>query len=286
MKDVESVRRHQGRQGQEGARRRRASSPSARSPTSPSPGTTRRKKTRDEETFELRQRDLRRLPHAVPGEPQGVRPALLLGRAPQRQPAEVREGRRASTPRRPAGREEAGGQGRQGQAQAGQAGQVADQRRLQRGARLRRGGEGRARRSGQLKTETGVGHQQEARPSPPPKKALLEACERYIKYVPKGDKRVEIAFKAANIYYRYNHFDEAVLRFSEIALNYPDYKFENGERAGGDRRQPRARLVQPAAGLGEGQRVGAASSTTTTSWPPASSATSWPSSSSSRPSSW
>ena len=67
---------------------------------------------------------------------------------------------------------------------------------------------------------------------PQAKKDLLEACERYLKYLPKGDKRVEIAFKAANIYYRHNHFDEAVLRFSEIALGYPDYKFETGERAG------------------------------------------------------
>ncbi len=67
---------------------------------------------------------------------------------------------------------------------------------------------------------------------PPGKKDLLEACERYLKYVPKGDKRVEIAFKAANIYYRHNHFDEAVGRFSEIALTSPDYKFETGERAG------------------------------------------------------
>jgi TolA-binding protein len=65
-----------------------------------------------------------------------------------------------------------------------------------------------------------------------PKKSLLDACERYLKYLPKGDKRVEIAFKAANIYYRYNHFEEAVKRFSEIALTYPDYKFENGDRAG------------------------------------------------------
>ncbi|QSQ14495.1 tetratricopeptide repeat protein [Myxococcus landrumensis] len=63
------------------------------------------------------------------------------------------------------------------------------------------------------------------------KKALLDACERYLKYVPKGEKRVEIAFKAANIYYRHNHFDEAVLRFSEIALGYPEYKFEDGSRA-------------------------------------------------------
>jgi TolA-binding protein len=67
---------------------------------------------------------------------------------------------------------------------------------------------------------------------PQAKKDLLEACERYLKYVTKGDKRVEIAFKAANIYYRHNHFDEAVLRFSEIALGSPDHKFETGERAG------------------------------------------------------
>ncbi|WNG28472.1 tetratricopeptide repeat protein [Cystobacter fuscus] len=67
---------------------------------------------------------------------------------------------------------------------------------------------------------------------PQARKDLLEACERYLKYVPKGDKRVEIAFKAANIYYRHNHFDEAVLRFSEIALGSPEYKFESGERAG------------------------------------------------------
>ncbi|MBF5042506.1 tetratricopeptide repeat protein [Aggregicoccus sp. 17bor-14] len=84
--------------------------------------------------------------------------------------------------------------------------------------------------SGQLKTETGSDIQKKVA-IPGPKQALLDACERYIRYVPKGDKRVEIEFKAANIYYRYNHFDEAVLRFSEIALNYPEYKFENGERA-------------------------------------------------------
>jgi len=67
---------------------------------------------------------------------------------------------------------------------------------------------------------------------PPQKKALLDACERYLKFVPNGPKRVEIEFKLANIYYHYNYFDEAVLRFSDIALKYPDYKFENGDRAG------------------------------------------------------
>ncbi|MCA2980382.1 MAG: tetratricopeptide repeat protein [Myxococcaceae bacterium] len=67
---------------------------------------------------------------------------------------------------------------------------------------------------------------------PPAKQALLDACERYLKYVDKGEKKVEIAYKAAKIYYDHNHLDEAVARFSEIALKHPDYKFENGDRAG------------------------------------------------------
>lgn len=67
---------------------------------------------------------------------------------------------------------------------------------------------------------------------PPEKQALIDACERYLKYVPKGDKRVEIQYKVANTYYRYNHFDEAVKRFADIALHHPGYKFENGDSAG------------------------------------------------------
>ncbi len=68
-------------------------------------------------------------------------------------------------------------------------------------------------------------------PIPAEKQALLDACERYIKYIPEGEKRVEIIFKAAKIYYDHNYLEEAVARFSDIALNYPDYKFENGDRA-------------------------------------------------------
>ncbi len=66
---------------------------------------------------------------------------------------------------------------------------------------------------------------------PEAKKNLLEASERYLKYVDKGEKKVEITYKIAKIYYDYNWLDEAVARFSEIALKYPDYKFEN-DRAG------------------------------------------------------
>jgi tetratricopeptide (TPR) repeat protein len=64
----------------------------------------------------------------------------------------------------------------------------------------------------------------------PEKKALLEACERYMKYVPNGEKKVEIAYKAARIYYEYNHLDEAVKRFTDITLNYADHKFEDGSK--------------------------------------------------------
>ncbi|MFL5319863.1 MAG: tetratricopeptide repeat protein [Myxococcaceae bacterium] len=87
-----------------------------------------------------------------------------------------------------------------------------------------------AEQSGSMKTET-TGEANKAQKIPAQKQALLDACERYLKYVPTGDKTVEIAFKAANIYYRYNHFDEAVKRFAEIAEKYPEYKFENGDRA-------------------------------------------------------
>jgi tetratricopeptide (TPR) repeat protein len=65
----------------------------------------------------------------------------------------------------------------------------------------------------------------------PLRKSLLEACERYLKYLPKGEKAVELAFKAANIYYRHNHFEEAIKAFADIALNHQDFKFETGESA-------------------------------------------------------
>lgn len=61
-------------------------------------------------------------------------------------------------------------------------------------------------------------------PIPAPKQALADACERYLTYVPDGDKRVEIAYKAAQIHYRYNHFDKAVQQFAAIALEHPDHE--------------------------------------------------------------
>lgn len=59
-------------------------------------------------------------------------------------------------------------------------------------------------------------------PVPPPQRNLLNACERYIKYVPKGEKLVEVTYKAAYILYRYNDFDRAVPLFAKIALEHPE----------------------------------------------------------------
>lgn len=63
----------------------------------------------------------------------------------------------------------------------------------------------------------------EALPIPPAKQAFLEAAGHYLTHVPAGDMRVEVAYKAARIHYRYNHFDEAVEAFSSIALEHPEH---------------------------------------------------------------
>ncbi len=61
-------------------------------------------------------------------------------------------------------------------------------------------------------------------PIPPAKQALVQACENYLEYVPAGTKRVEIAYRSAQMLYRYNHFEGAVTRFSEIALYHPQHE--------------------------------------------------------------
>lgn len=50
---------------------------------------------------------------------------------------------------------------------------------------------------------------------------LLDACQTYLKWQPAGAKRVEIAYKAADVYYRHNRFPEAVKLFGAIAVENP-----------------------------------------------------------------
>ncbi|HYQ80954.1 MAG TPA: hypothetical protein VEP68_05600, partial [Anaeromyxobacteraceae bacterium] len=59
---------------------------------------------------------------------------------------------------------------------------------------------------------------------PKPRQQLLDACLRYVKYAPKGDKAVEVSYKAANIYYRYNWFAEATDLFTRVALDHPKHE--------------------------------------------------------------
>ncbi len=89
----------------------------------------------------------------------------------------------------------------------------------------------RAEQKGELKPPSGTDLKTVV-PFAPQRKVLIDACERYLKYLPRGEKRVEVAYKAAKLYYDHHRYDEAVFRFSEIALNAPDHKFDNGDRAG------------------------------------------------------
>jgi tetratricopeptide (TPR) repeat protein len=57
---------------------------------------------------------------------------------------------------------------------------------------------------------------------PDAQKGLLKACEAYVKYVPKGDKVVEVSYKAAQIYYKHNYYDDASKRFDDICVNHPE----------------------------------------------------------------
>lgn len=61
-------------------------------------------------------------------------------------------------------------------------------------------------------------------PIPPEKQGFLDAAERYLAHVLDGDMRVEVAYKAARIYYLYNHFDKAVEGFARIALEHPEHE--------------------------------------------------------------
>ena len=58
----------------------------------------------------------------------------------------------------------------------------------------------------------------------PQRQRLLDSCGRYLKWQPKGDKWVEIAYKAARIHYAHNAFAEATDLFTRIALDHPAHE--------------------------------------------------------------
>jgi tetratricopeptide (TPR) repeat protein len=61
-------------------------------------------------------------------------------------------------------------------------------------------------------------------PLAPARQKLATACERYLKYQPKGEKWVEVAYKLANLHYRHNDFVQATDLFNRIALDHPRHE--------------------------------------------------------------
>src|SRR6185436_15928046 len=59
-------------------------------------------------------------------------------------------------------------------------------------------------------------------PLPPEKRALVEACDAYVRVAPKGEWVREVSYKAARVLYDYNHLRDAAQRFHDVALIWPD----------------------------------------------------------------
>ncbi len=74
------------------------------------------------------------------------------------------------------------------------------------------------------KKPAGVTDPNKRLPFAPQRQRLLDACNRYLKWQPKGDKWVEIAYKGARIYYQHNAFAEATDLFTRIALDHPAHE--------------------------------------------------------------
>ncbi len=49
---------------------------------------------------------------------------------------------------------------------------------------------------------------------------MLEAFDTYIRYVPESKELVTIKYRRARVFYEYNHFEEAIPLFKDIAENY------------------------------------------------------------------
>jgi cellulose synthase operon protein C len=54
------------------------------------------------------------------------------------------------------------------------------------------------------------------------RKELVDASDRYLTLIPDGPRAPAIAYRAAEVYYRHDRFDEARERFERIVATYPD----------------------------------------------------------------
>lgn len=58
----------------------------------------------------------------------------------------------------------------------------------------------------------------------PERRRLIDACDRYAKFVPpeKAEKNTAVRFKAAKIFYDHNQFEEAIKRFEDLVETRPE----------------------------------------------------------------
>jgi tetratricopeptide (TPR) repeat protein len=59
------------------------------------------------------------------------------------------------------------------------------------------------------------------KPIPEKQQKMLEAFDTYIKYVPDAPELPTIKYRRARVYYEYNHIDQALPLFKDLAENYP-----------------------------------------------------------------
>ncbi|TNE51922.1 MAG: tetratricopeptide repeat protein [Deltaproteobacteria bacterium] len=63
------------------------------------------------------------------------------------------------------------------------------------------------------------------RPLPKLAKEFLAAATLFLKYFPKGERAIDVAYKAAQTYYRYNHLKEALPRFNFLVQRHPKHEY-------------------------------------------------------------
>ncbi len=61
------------------------------------------------------------------------------------------------------------------------------------------------------------------KPLPEEHKRFIDACDFYKKYVKDSEYLIDIQYDAARIYYDFNHFDDAIPRFKDIAENHSNH---------------------------------------------------------------
>jgi len=91
----------------------------------------------------------------------------------------------------------------------------------------------RAEKNGQLKPRTLYRAQDRPQdlwidahsPLPALKQQLVAACDRYVVLFPQAERSVTVAYKAAETFFIYDHFDESRLRFKNLIEKYPASSF-------------------------------------------------------------